>query len=602
MPAISSTFKSNEPRLAELLEDIHEAKLQLPDFQRPWVWDDVHIRSLIASVSQAYPIGAVMLLQTGGQGVRFRPRLVQSVGNTNPPEPELLILDGQQRLTSLYTALRSNRPVPTKDEKKKDLLRLYFLDIERCLDPDADRLDAVVSLPPDKQLRSDFGRKVDLDVSTREQEFELGLVPLSVMLDPIEFPTWRTEFMQHFGMDKDKMNLINEFEREVYMRFQQFKVPVIELLRDTPKEAVCQVFEKVNTGGVALTVFELITATFAADDYQLRDDWDKRKERLKQHPVLKGIDGTDFLQCVTLLASHRTHAQTGKAVSCKRKDILNLKLEAYKAGADDVEEGFIKAARLLNRLMVFDSYNLPYRTQLIPLATVCAQLGPRFETDKARQALTRWYWCGVFGEMYGGANETRFAMDMVDLCGWILDDAGEPRSIRDANFAPVRLLTLQSRLSAAYKGMFALMVQEGSQDFLNGDPISHTQGFSLPVDIHHIFPKAWCERQGIPRLQWNSIVNKAPLTARTNRILSGHAPSQCLGRIVRHGEIDDARLDAILPTHFIDSNLLRSDEFQAFLRDRAGKLLDAIEKAMGKRIQGRTSEETEEAFGGPVGS
>ena len=602
MPAISSTFQSHEPRLAELLEDIHEAKLQLPDFQRPWVWDDVHIRSLIASVSLAYPIGAVMLLQTGGDGVRFRPRLVQGVENPSPPAPEGLILDGQQRLTSLYTALRSDKPVPTKDEKGKAQMRLYFLDIQRCLNPDEDRFDAILSLPPERQLRSDFGRKIDLDVSSREQEFELGLVPLSVMLDPIEFPNWRTDYMQHFGFQQDKVQLVNQFEREVYMRFQQFKVPVIELLRDTPKEAVCQVFEKVNTGGVALTVFELVTATFAADDFPLREDWEGRQERLQQHGVLGGLDGTDFLQAVTLLASYRNHQATGRAVSCKRKDILKLTLEDYQAGADAVEEGFVKAARLLNRLMVFDTYNLPYRTQLVPLATVCAHIGPRFESDAARQKLTRWYWCGVFGEMYGGANETRFAMDMVDLCSWILDGEGEPRSIRDANFAPARLLTLQSRLSAAYKGMFALMVQKGSQDFLNGDPIAHTQGFSLPVDIHHIFPKAWCERQGIHRLQWNCIVNKAPLTARTNRILSGDAPSQYLGRVVNQGEIDDTRLDAILPTHFIEPPLLRGDDFPTFLRDRAWKLLDTIEEAMGKRVQGRTSEETVEAFGGPVGS
>ena len=124
----------------------------------------------------------------------------------------------------------------------------------------------------------------------------------------------------------------------------------------------------------------------------------------------------------------------------------------------------------------------------------------------------------------------------------------------------------------------------------------------LPVDIHHIFPKAWCERQGIHRLQWNCIVNKAPLTARTNRILSGDAPSQYLGRVVSQGEIDDTRLDAILPTHFIEPPLLRGDDFPTFLRDRAWKLLDTIEEAMGKRVQGRTSEETVEAFGGPVGS
>ncbi len=79
MPAISSTFKSGEPSLTDILRDINDGKVQLPDFQRGWVWDDDHIASLIASISLSYPIGAVMLLQTGGNGVQFQPRPIQGV-------------------------------------------------------------------------------------------------------------------------------------------------------------------------------------------------------------------------------------------------------------------------------------------------------------------------------------------------------------------------------------------------------------------------------------------------------------------------------------------------------------------------------------------
>ena len=69
MPAITSTFKSGEPSLSDILRDIKDGKVQLPDFQRGWVWDDDHIISLIASISLSYPIGAVMLLrETLGTG------------------------------------------------------------------------------------------------------------------------------------------------------------------------------------------------------------------------------------------------------------------------------------------------------------------------------------------------------------------------------------------------------------------------------------------------------------------------------------------------------------------------------------------------------
>lgn len=96
MSPISNAFRTGEPSLADLLADIHSGDVQLPDFQRGWVWDDDHIRSLIASVSKSFPIGAVMLLETGGDGVRFKPRAVQGAPNHDGKKPKLLILDGRR--------------------------------------------------------------------------------------------------------------------------------------------------------------------------------------------------------------------------------------------------------------------------------------------------------------------------------------------------------------------------------------------------------------------------------------------------------------------------------------------------------------------------
>ena len=129
MASVASTFKTHEPSLPELLDDIHKGTIQLPDFQRGWVWDDDRIRALIASVSLSYPIGAVMLLETGDAGLRFKPRVVEGVPPMNGTKPEKLILDGQQRLTSLYRSLRSGQPVNTLTSKKDPIERVYFFDI-----------------------------------------------------------------------------------------------------------------------------------------------------------------------------------------------------------------------------------------------------------------------------------------------------------------------------------------------------------------------------------------------------------------------------------------------------------------------------------------
>jgi hypothetical protein len=136
-------------------------------------------------------------------------------------------------------------------------------------------------------------------------------------------------------------------------------------------------------------------------------------------------------------------------VGCKRKDILKLTLDDYEAYASSVEEGFARAARFLSREHVYDTKSLPYHTQLLPLSVICAELGVDFEKDPVRQKLAPWYWCGVFGELYGGANEARYAFDIPEVLAWLKGDGAEPRTIQHANFAPVRLLSLQTRLSAA---------------------------------------------------------------------------------------------------------------------------------------------------------
>src|SRR5437870_3927038 len=119
----------------------------------------------------------------------------------------------------------------------------------------------------------------------------------------------------------------------------------------------------------------------------LRDDWNCRVNRLKQYGPISEIEATDFLTALTLLASHRRFQQNGPAVSCKRRDVLNLTLREYRDNADYLETAFINAARLLIREKVFDARNLPNQGQLIPLAAICAVLGNDLEQDTAKKKL-----------------------------------------------------------------------------------------------------------------------------------------------------------------------------------------------------------------------
>lgn len=584
-----STFETAEPSLQELLTHIHIGKAQLPDFQRGWVWDDNHIRSVIASVSRSFPIGAIMTMAVG-DNVRFRPRHFEGAEEAKGKQPEVLVLDGQQRLTSLYLSLFSKGPVKTQTDKKQEIFRHYYLDIAECLDPSADRYDAVVSIPETKQLTSDFGRKIDLDLTTREHEFQHGMFPLPSVFDIKARYDWMNGFKQFFHHDQEKTQFIDEFDSQVLMPFQLYKVPVIRLTKETPKEAVCQVFEAVNTGGVSLSVFELLTATYASDDYNLRDDWEKKKKILHEYPALKGIDESSFLTAITLLTSYQKQQNDNSAVSCKRKDVLNLTLEEYQRNSDLIIKGCKDAALILAKEKIFDIKTIPYQTQMIPLSAVCAYLSSDLQNDSIKTKIVQWYWCGVFGELYGSANESRYALDITGVLSW-MKGGDIPATVRDANFSPLRLLTLQSRLSAAYKGLMALLMKKGSCDFVSGDPVDIQTYFDLAIDIHHIFPKAYCEKQKFKRELWNSAINKAPLSSKTNRVIGGHKPSTYIESIQKQQGISANRLDEIFETHLINPTQIRNDDFYAFIEQRAGELLSIIERAMGKPVAGRDSEE-----------
>jgi hypothetical protein len=578
----------------ELLKDVGSGRIRLPDFQRDWKWDVDRIASLLASVSLGYPVGVVMLLETGGTDVQFATRMVSGVDVSDATKPaERLILDGQQRLTSLYQALASSRPVQTQDARKKRLERWFYLNMDLALDPDGDRELAIVAVPADRKLRDNFGKDITLDLSTQELECQNEMFPLASIFDGPAVDAWMVTYLQ---LDKDNMAerlaRWSRFKEQVLVNFTNYTVPVIVLRKDTPREAVCTVFEKVNTGGVVLDVFELLTATFAATEYDLRADWMARRKRLEQHKVLRGMQSTDFLQAVSLLATRERRlawkegdSEKPPAVSCKRRDILRLTREEYVRWAPDVERGFEWAATFLAGEMIFESRDVPYRTQLVPLASIHVALGSNAQAIGKVEKIRRWFWCGVLGELYGGAVETRFANDVQQVTEWCNGGGTEPITVYESSFDPGRLLTLRTRNSAAYKGVYALLMRGGSKDWLFDQDITMATHHSLAVDIHHIFPKKWCTENDIDELQRESIVNKTAISAATNRKIGGHSPSKYIPKLVTEAETTLEVLRSRVIQHHIDVDALITDDFEEFFDHRRDALLSLIEQAMGKKSQ-----------------
>ncbi|MFI6346417.1 DUF262 domain-containing protein [Streptomyces sp. NPDC050560] len=591
----------DSPKLSKVLQDIASGKMQLPDFQREWKWNDTAIRELIATVTLDYPLGVVMTLETGGNSP-FRPRTLTGSQAADTTVPDLLLLDGQQRLTSLFQALYLDQPVLTTDDRRKPLKRWYYVDIAKALGSAADRDAAIVSVPEDRVLRSDFGRRADLDLSTPELEWRQGYFPLHAVFDAERISKWQQGFVKH---DDDNWPVWARFQELVLKNVQSFLIPMIKLEAGTPNDAVCSVFERVNTGGVPLDVFELLTATFAGDRayerehgdyYRLPDVWDQIVQDLSTaHPVFgragngggAGITSSDFLQAVALVLTwERKRQGRTAAVSCKRRDLLELPLDDFVRLGPQVAAAFRWVGEFLYKQCIVRPDDLPYRTQLVPLAAVRTVLGAAAEKPRAFDRLTRWYWCGVLGEKYSGSTESRFTRDLEQLLEWVPEEsvgAPVPDTITEAVFVADRLDTLTTRNSAAYKGIYALLVKQGAVDwYYNAEPLNPGLMLQYAVWVRQIFPKGWFARHAPEDRRAGSIVNKTPLSYRASRGMTG-SPAAYLKTLAAESGIRSEWFDDVVATHLIDPQHLHEGDFERFYADRSRQLLELVNTAMGKR-------------------
>lgn len=597
--SVNITPKTLDTELSELMRDVTSGKAQLPEFQRSWTWDDGRIRGILASLSQGYPMGAIMCLEYGNENIKFKYRPIEGV-KTAAEAPDYLVLDGQQRLTSMYRAACSKDSVNTKTDKGRNVKRFYYLDIKKCLDENEDRYDAILSVPEDRRIKTDFNRKVLLDLSTKELEYEHEMFPINIIFDSSAREDWADGYKEYHNYGKEFMERYKNFRTNVIEIITGYKLPVITLGRETPREAVCKVFENVNTGGVALTVFELVTAIFATYEFDLRKDWEDCKKVIwgvnetLNTDVMHGVNETAFLTTITLYTSYLSDTMT----TCKKKDVLALSFESYKANKDAVLDGYKMAKKFLFSQYVFRMRDLPYTTQLIPLAAICAVIGrSTFNLPQTQNILARWFWCGIMGEMYGGANETRFANDIEDVAAAIQNKESANRTINNAYFSAARLVSLQTRNSAAYKGIMALVYRENCRDFMKGTTMDIVKSMENSPDIHHIFPEAYCIKRGYPKEKWNSIINKTPLLPESNRQIGGEAPSKYSQKIIELAQIGEEQLRKRVESHLVNFDAFINDDFDTYFIDRAKAIMKVIESAMGKTISDKGSEQTINIYG-----
>lgn len=403
---MSKIFYPTSEKLRFLLESIHNREVALPDFQRDFVWDPRATEELIESICQNFPAGSLLRIKNS-DGAFFAPREVAEAPSLDGHMPSYLVLDGQQRLTSLYQALYgvgSHR---------------YFIHLDGLLN--GHDLEDCVFYERSRRAQRKYG--------TIPQQAQAFTFPFArVFGGGGGFEEWLDQVLEvrhERGEQQKELKKCLRALRDQWIRpVEEYEFPMVSLAETTSPAAVCTIFETLNRTGVKLSVFDLLAARFWPEDVRLRELWERAQE---SHPIIEEfeVDPYYVLQSIALV--------TAKAPSCKRSDVLDMDVGSIVSAWRPVTDGLADSLHFLrDDCGVIIPKWLPYNTIVVPLASVFAISHELAGPDEAafRARIKQWFWCSVFGQVYERAPNSQAAKDFAELKRWTGNGA-PPQSVAD---------------------------------------------------------------------------------------------------------------------------------------------------------------------------
>ncbi|MGW5075799.1 GmrSD restriction endonuclease domain-containing protein [Rhodococcus sp. NPDC004095] len=556
--AADPVFESNPKLINNLIQRIHDRDVALPDFQRDFVWDSRATMELLRSVMSRFPAGTLLFWKQSTELI-FAAREFDGAPILNGHTPDELVLDGQQRLTSLYRALTGST-----DER-------YFARLTDFIGSDGDVLE-VHEINFDSALACyDLSGNLKFDPTSRDYQFENHLFPLE---DISKFDEWLDDYARRNETDADPESQIKRRMRALrdsyLVPLRSYGFPVVTLPATTPLEAVCNIFETLNRTGKPLGAFDLVTARLFPKKIRMRDLWD---EAVQAYPLFEdyGIEPYSLLQAVSLRARN----------SAQRADVLT------KITAEDISEHWqpvvTGTADVLDMLRtehgVIARRWLPYSMLLVPMAAVwqeIAALKP-LERSGALDRLSRYFWCTTFMTNFDQGANSQAGADYIKLKEWLHNkEAAAPEAVDSFQLTDSTLLRANVRRKALHAGIMALTTKSGAKDFHSAQKISPQRAIDRRIDSHHIFPKAFLNDTKYSEL----ILNRALIDSETNKIIGRKAPSQYFQSITAVHDKD--KVLAVLESHAIDaspSSGILNDDYDLFLRQRLSAMVELIEDA-----------------------
>lgn len=593
--------KADRIHLGSLVEDLKKGRFLIPDFQREFEWRPWDVLDLIKSIFMDYYIGTLLLWK--GSKENYRLLSCEPIYAFNgKPDPQHIVLDGQQRLTAIYYAFFQ----PEKNFPRRAKPVVYLLNIQAFLEEDYERAFWYDSLTK---------KNAEL-LADKNLQFEQHIFPLGVMKEG----TWGTsdwvkeyrDFWQQkaeseSGDDEESKNRkstyrqysddAKEFKEVIEELFNQYYISYIELDRDIDVSKVCDIFTQINSKGVTLDIFDLLNAILRPKEIYLKKMW---------HDVEDELDYTDpkkmkiyVLQVMSILeqaycSSKYLYYLVPEAVKTIKKHdgsreqvVLVQNTDEFLSRWHQSVKALKKAIQSLKSPRDFGAIQpsfVPYPSIIPAFAAVKCFVENQATPNKLdiQTKIRKWYWASIFTNRYSSAVESTSAKDFQDLTKWFTNNDDEPEVIKEfiGKYKALDLLSENQKGSAIYNAIFNLFVINEARDWST---------FDLPeydsLDDHHIVPVSVFREQAGASI--NSILNRTPLSATTNRhVINNRMPNEYLKEMLDNN--DKEKVYDVLSSHLISkravSILLREQftksDFEEFLSERQDTIKDAIESLL----------------------
>lgn len=594
--------KPDHVSLNTLISRLREGRFVIPDFQREFEWQPWDIRELMRSIFLDYYIGSLLLWK--GNKRNFKTLACEPIyGYDQVGSPEYIVLDGQQRLTAMYyTFMAPDIELPNRKSRA-----FYYI-----------RADELMEENYDEAFHYDwFNRHWNAILDSPEAQYENHVFPLFVVgAGGWTLPNWvqgyekfwqeRAEAAASSGNGNASQASRHVENAQAFGELlkgitEEYQISYIELDQDLAVDKVCDIFTQINSRGIRLDAFDLINALLKPKGLQLKHMWREAAPRLNF--VDTSRMNVYILQVMSILRQAYCSPKylyfllpgEEKPVrdpdGTRRKEVLVRDADDFNAlwnRAITALETAIDLLRHPQEFGVISANYLPYVSILPAFAALQAyiQTLPPHQRLDAQRKVRQWYWASVFTNRYSGSVESTTARDFLDIKAWVEKGAGEPALLQEfrSRFRSLELRRETRRGTSVYNGVFNLLVLNGARDWMTGN-------VSQPSDLddHHIVPRSW----GKDHLEGdlvNTILNRTPLTAETNRsVIGDRLPNVYLPELIAQNGEHAVR--EILDAHFISpaaqAILLRDpftpEDFEAFIAERQRTIQEAIENLLIKQ-------------------